>query len=161
MFDIGLSELGLIGVVALVVIGPKRLPTVARTVGTLLGRAQRYIRDVKDEVNQQVEFEALKNTVQSVESEVKGAGDAMRDQWSSINDDLHLLSPVPSWDEVLSKTQLQERTRRFHRRAAQTQGRTPLWFKQQQGVRRNLQSGSARMVRYRRNSAPRRPSFFA
>jgi sec-independent protein translocase protein TatB len=51
MFDIGLSKMALIGAVALVVIGPEKLPRVARTVGTLLGKAQRYVSDVKAEVN--------------------------------------------------------------------------------------------------------------
>ena len=51
MIDIGLSKMALIGVVALIVIGPEKLPRVARTVGALLGKAQRYVADVKSEVN--------------------------------------------------------------------------------------------------------------
>ena len=51
MIDIGLSKMALIGAVALIVIGPEKLPRVARTVGTLLGKAQRYVSDVKAEVN--------------------------------------------------------------------------------------------------------------
>jgi len=51
MFDIGLSKMALIGAVALVVIGPEKLPRVERNVGTLLGKAQRYVADVKAEVN--------------------------------------------------------------------------------------------------------------
>ena len=54
MFDIGISELGVIGVVALIVLGPEKLPKVARTVGNLLGRAQRYMADVKSKVNRQL-----------------------------------------------------------------------------------------------------------
>ena len=50
MFDIGFSELMLIGIVALIVIGPERLPKVARTLGHLLGRAQRYVNDVKSDI---------------------------------------------------------------------------------------------------------------
>lgn len=60
MFDIGFSELLLIGVVALVVIGPERLPKVARTVGLLLGRAQRYVSDVKSEIHREIELDELK-----------------------------------------------------------------------------------------------------
>ena len=51
MFDLGIEKMALIGVVALIVIGPEKLPRVARTVGTLLGKAQRYVSDVKAEVN--------------------------------------------------------------------------------------------------------------
>ena len=55
MIDIGLSKMALIGAVALIVIGPEKLPRVARTVGTLLGKAQRYVSDVKAEVNRSME----------------------------------------------------------------------------------------------------------
>jgi sec-independent protein translocase protein TatB len=60
MFDIGITEIMVIAVVALVVIGPERLPRVARTIGTLLGRAQRYVNDVKAEVNREMELEELR-----------------------------------------------------------------------------------------------------
>ena len=60
MFDLGLSKLAVIGVVALIVIGPERLPKVARTVGTLLGRAQRYLADVKAEVNREMQIDELR-----------------------------------------------------------------------------------------------------
>ena len=54
MIDIGLSKMALIGVVALIVIGPEKLPRVARTVGTLLGKAQRYVADVKASLRAQL-----------------------------------------------------------------------------------------------------------
>src|ERR1043166_8971700 len=60
MIDFGFDKLALIGAVALVVIGPEKLPRVARTVGTLLGKAQRYVADVKAEVNRSIELEELK-----------------------------------------------------------------------------------------------------
>ncbi len=60
MIDLGISKLALIGAVALIVIGPERLPKVARTVGALVGRAQRYINDVKAEVSREVELEELR-----------------------------------------------------------------------------------------------------
>jgi sec-independent protein translocase protein TatB len=46
VIDLGISKMALIGAVALIVIGPEKLPRVARTVGTLLGKAQRYVNDV-------------------------------------------------------------------------------------------------------------------
>ena len=68
MIDIGLSKMALIGVVALVVIGPEKLPKVARTVGTLLGKAQRYVNDVKSEVNRSMELDELRKMKENVES---------------------------------------------------------------------------------------------
>lgn len=60
MFDVGFSELIVIGIVALVVIGPERLPKVARTVGHLLGRMQRYVNDVKADINREMQLDELK-----------------------------------------------------------------------------------------------------
>ena len=67
MIDIGISKIALIGVVALVVIGPEKLPRVARTLGNLLGKAQRYIADVKAEVNRTMDLEELKKMKDSME----------------------------------------------------------------------------------------------
>jgi len=81
MFDIGFTELLVIGVVALIVVGPERLPRVARTAGALLGRLQRYVADVKADINREVELEELrkmKDSVQQAASEFE----------SSMNEDL-------------------------------------------------------------------------
>jgi sec-independent protein translocase protein TatB len=67
MLDIGFSELMVIGIVALVVIGPERLPRVARTAGHLLGRFQRYVSEVKSDINREMELSELKNIQASVE----------------------------------------------------------------------------------------------
>jgi len=67
MFDIGFSELVVIAIIALIVIGPERLPKVARTLGHLLGRMQRYVNDVKADISREMEFDELRklqNTVQ-------------------------------------------------------------------------------------------------
>jgi len=60
MFDIGFSEMIVIAIVALVVIGPERLPRVARTAGLLLGRLQRYVSDVKSDINREIQLDELK-----------------------------------------------------------------------------------------------------
>ena len=60
MFDVSFTELLVIGVVALVVIGPERLPKVARTLGHLVGRAQRYVSDVKSDIQREVELDELR-----------------------------------------------------------------------------------------------------
>ncbi len=68
MIDLGLTKIAVIGAVALLVIGPKDLPKVARMAGTLLGRAQRYISQVKTEVNREIEMEELRKMQQEVQS---------------------------------------------------------------------------------------------
>lgn len=77
MFDIGFSEMMVIAVVALIVIGPERLPKVARTIGHLLGRMNRYVSDVKADINREMEVEELRkfkeqfqDTAQSVEQTI-------------------------------------------------------------------------------------------
>ena len=72
MLDFDISKLAVIGTVALVVLGPERLPRVARTAGTLLGRAQRYIAIVQAEVDQQIRMEDLRKFKDDVE---RAAGD--------------------------------------------------------------------------------------
>ena len=71
MFDIGLSELMVIGIVALIVIGPERLPRVARTLGHLLGRAQRYVNDVKSDINREIQLDELKKLQTQVTDSAK------------------------------------------------------------------------------------------
>ena len=92
MFDIGFSELIVIALVALIVIGPERLPRVARTLGALLGRAQRYVNDVKADIQREVdldELKSLKSTFQdaakSVEQSVSQVGQELQAAGESLN----------------------------------------------------------------------------
>ncbi|MEI7575078.1 MAG: Sec-independent protein translocase protein TatB [Methylotenera sp.] len=66
MFDVSFSELIVIAVVALIVIGPEKLPKVARTLGALAGRMQRYVAQVKEEVNREVRFQELQQLQQEI-----------------------------------------------------------------------------------------------
>lgn len=84
MFDISFTELLLIGVVALVVIGPERLPKVARTVGHLLGRAQRYVNDVKGDIQREVELEELRKMKEEMESAAQSIHGSLRETTQSI-----------------------------------------------------------------------------
>jgi sec-independent protein translocase protein TatB len=78
MFDIGFSELMLIAVVALIVIGPERLPKVARTLGHLFGRMQRYVNDVKADISREIELDELRKLQTSMQ-------DAARSFEQSVN----------------------------------------------------------------------------
>jgi len=76
MFDIGFSELLVIGIVALIVIGPEKLPRVARTIGHLAGRLQRYVNDVKADINREIELDELRkmrDSMQNAASEIQTA----------------------------------------------------------------------------------------
>jgi len=92
MFDVGFSELIVIALVALIVIGPERLPRVARTLGALLGRAQRYVNDVKADIQREVDLDELKSirstfqdAAKSVEQSVTQAGEELQSAGESLN----------------------------------------------------------------------------
>src|SRR5438034_11579818 len=72
MFDVGFSELMVIAVVALIVIGPERLPRVARTMGHLFGRLQRYVNDVKADINREIELDELRKFKSTFEDAARG-----------------------------------------------------------------------------------------
>jgi sec-independent protein translocase protein TatB len=93
MFDIGFSEMIVIAVIALVVLGPEKLPRVARTAGHLLGRMQRYVNDVKADINREIELDELRklqkemqNTANSIEQSVKGEINAVQSEFKQIGD---------------------------------------------------------------------------
>jgi sec-independent protein translocase protein TatB len=83
MFDIGFSELLVIAVVALIVIGPERLPKVARTAGHLFGRLQRYVNDVKADINREMELEELRK----LKSQVQDAARSIEQSVSGVTRD--------------------------------------------------------------------------
>ena len=89
MFDIGVSELFVIGVVALVVIGPEKLPRVARTVGHLTGRLQRYVNDVKADINREIELEELRKFKQEVETAASGFESSVRTEMNKAETELN------------------------------------------------------------------------
>jgi sec-independent protein translocase protein TatB len=152
MIDLGVSKLALIAVVALVVVGPERLPKVARMAGNLFGRAQRYMADVKSEVNRQMEIEefkklreesasAFKEVENSIHSTVQEAGTHLSDQADIFETTFE--KPPLDEQEVLRKTKRQGRSSWGVRRAAR-----PVWFKRSAGIRTRVQSGAARMKRF-------------
>ena len=157
MIDIGLSKMALIGAVALIVIGPEKLPRVARTVGTLLGKAQRYVADVKAEVNRSMELDELKKMKETVEGAARdveqtihtSASDFEKDWNASTSDALDTPSgsysasyAEPGRGVVPAYTPPRKNWR--IKRAA-----VPQWYKARAGVRSKAQSGAARVARFR------------
>jgi sec-independent protein translocase protein TatB len=88
MFDIGFSELLVIGVVALIVIGPERLPKVARTMGHLFGRLQRYVNDVKADINREMELDELRKLKSSFEDAAREVETSVHTQVNSISSEV-------------------------------------------------------------------------
>ena len=155
MIDLGISKLAMIGAVALIVIGPEKLPRVARTVGTLIGKAQRYVSDVKAEVSRSMELDELKKMKDSVESAAKDVQQSVQSNaadfeksWaeataeaSSASDSASdyrpfLPEPVPEYQHPKKNWRLK-------------QGAMPNWYKARAGVRTKALAGAARVARFR------------
>ncbi|MEF7616473.1 Sec-independent protein translocase protein TatB [Aquincola sp. MAHUQ-54] len=155
MIDFGFDKIALIGAVALIVIGPERLPKVARTVGHFVGKAQRYVAEVKAEVNRSIELEELKkmktqfedaarNVEQTVHSEMSQHTSDLERDWADASTAGHapavgsdpLATPVPEY-------------RHPHKNWRLKRGAVPQWYKQRNGIRSKAQSGAARVARHR------------
>ncbi len=87
MFDIGFWELCLIGVVALLILGPERLPTVARTAGLWVGRARRFMADVKADIDTELKSEELR-AIKDIGADLKDASREMHDVSSELNENV-------------------------------------------------------------------------
>ena len=165
MIDLGISKMALIGAVALIVIGPEKLPRVARTVGTLLGKAQRYVADVKAEVNRSMDLEELKKMKDSVESAarevqtgVQTSASDFEKSWSeataglennsSTSDDSGLQESdgLGGWTPAPPEYRHPKKNFRLKQKAV------PQWFKARTGTRTRAQSGAARVARFRPRS---------
>ena len=173
MLDLGISKMALIGAVALIVIGPEKLPRVARTVGTLLGRAQRYVNDVKAEVNRAMDVDELKHmkdsfeqTGREVERSLHQVGTNIDREMSSVRSALGGTGDDPAHGadsgahafEASAPAPPQYRPPGKKWRVKR--GATPQWYKARAGVRRHILSASARVARYRpkidpKSTAPR------
>jgi sec-independent protein translocase protein TatB len=163
MIDLGISKLALIGVVALVVIGPEKLPKVARMVGTMLGKAQRYVADVKAEVNRTMELEELKKMKASVESAARDVETSLQQtssdfdkEWSQVTAGLEgseaSSSPFKPTDAYSIGAPVYPEYRHPKKNFRLKQKAVPQWFKARSGSRTRVLSGAARVARYRPKS---------
>jgi sec-independent protein translocase protein TatB len=148
MIDIGLSKMALIGVVALVVIGPEKLPRVARTVGTLLGKAQRYVADVKAEVNRSMELDELRKMKDTVESAARDVEQSIHTSASDFQKDLESLG-IGDLPEPLPDAPVMPAYRHPGKNWRLKRAAVPQWYKARAGVRTKAQSGAARVARFR------------
>jgi len=89
MFDIAFTELMVIGLVALIVIGPEKLPRMARTVGHLAGRLQRYVADVKADINREIELDELRKMRDSMQQSASNLESTVQGELNKTADDLN------------------------------------------------------------------------
>jgi sec-independent protein translocase protein TatB len=158
MIDLGLTKLAIIGAVALVVIGPEKLPKVARMAGTLYGRAQRYLHEVKSEVSREIEMEELRNLhkdiqdsaqsfkseVETFKSEVENTVSAhMNEVESAWRGDTAVMPTTASTDDI------ERKARDFRRKKLAKTSSMPAWYKNRQGTRQHVLSGAARVRKFR------------
>ena len=92
MFDIGFSEIFVIALVALIVVGPERLPKVARTLGHLLGRMQRYVSDVKADISREMELDELRKLQSTVEEAARSIEQSVHKEISATESQLNTIT---------------------------------------------------------------------
>ena len=146
MVDLGLDKLALIGAVALIVIGPEKLPKVARTVGHLLGKARRYVADVKAEVSRSMDMEELAKARKQFQD---AAQDVTTTVAGTLNEAAQTLTEpfdADAWNSPLPTPSIKPPKKNWRLKRS----RTPQWFKQTAGIRQHVQSGAARVKRHRR-----------
>jgi sec-independent protein translocase protein TatB len=176
MLDLGLTKMAVIGVVALVVLGPERLPGVARTAGALFGRAQRYINDVKSEVAREMELDELKkmrtefetaasNVESTIHDTLRRHESELNDAWKegtsvapSIAGSTGESSDSAASDKPWASTSSSTSTRRKNWRVKQAA--IPNWYKRTTSRRTRVQSGAARVARHTPATLRRQTKFF-
>ena len=149
MIDIGVTKLAIIGGIALIVIGPEKLPGLAKTIGTLLGRARRYVADVKAEVNRSMELDELKKMKETVESAARDVENSIQtssnDFEKSWAETTSMVTNSTSADAYISFPQYKHPKKKWRVK----QGATPSWYKARTGTRTRALSGAARVARFR------------
>jgi sec-independent protein translocase protein TatB len=157
MIDLGLSKLALIGVVALVVVGPERLPKVARMAGTLFGRAQRYINDIKSEVSREIELEELRKMHKDMQDAATEVEQTIAHNISELESDVHEALSNPLLEPV-SPDRITVKVKDFRKKKLARTSAIPGWYKKQSGRRTRVISGAARVAKYRPAGAARKIS---
>ncbi|MPQ59172.1 Sec-independent protein translocase protein TatB [Duganella sp. FT27W] len=159
MIDLGLTKMAVIGVIALIVIGPEKLPKVARMAGNLYGRAQRYLNNVKSEVTREIELEELRNLQKEVQ---EAAHNIKSDVENSIAENLSEVQnawhDTPAMEDIssastsfstVSSDDLARKAREFRRKKLVRNSAVPGWYKQRHGGKLHVTSGAARVARFR------------
>jgi sec-independent protein translocase protein TatB len=149
VIDIGISKMALVGAVALIVIGPEKLPGVARTVGTLLGKARRYVADVKAEVTRSMELDELKKMKETVEGAARDVENSIQTNASDFEKSWNSDSDAAATADLENALVNYPEYRHPKKKWRVKQGAMPNWYKARAGVRTKALSGAARVARFR------------
>jgi len=149
MIDIGVAKIALIGAVALIVIGPEKLPRLARTIGTMLGKAQRYVADVKQEVSRSMELDELKKMKETVEGAARDVQNSIQTNASDFEKSWSETTGDSSTSASLPGLEMFPEYRHPKKKWRLKTGATPQWYKARSGTRTRTQSGAARVARFR------------
>ncbi len=154
MIDIGLSKIIIISVVALVVIGPERLPAAAKALGILWSRFQHYIFKLKQEVNQHISLEEISHlkaqaleATHSIQIDLQNVHNQASQTFSDLHTSLHNVEDSNIYNTDKYYYQPKFCNGRYSWRLKRLN--MPLWYKHKNSVRNRVQSGSARMRRFR------------
>ena len=169
MFDLGLSKIFILAIVGLIVLGPERLPKVARVAGALFGRAQRYVQTVKEDVTREMnaaELGEIKEMAQSVQADIRSAEQQMRQSWQDTHEELQKSYAGDTLNKSVDHSDYQNalavaRARRTCRASWRVKlGKTPQWYKAQQRMPKKVRSEAARMSIHRSYQSSKRPRGF-
>ncbi len=149
MIDIGVTKLAIIGAIALLVIGPEKLPSLAKTAGTLLGRARRYVADVKAEVSRSMELDELKKVKETVESAAREVEQSIQTGTADFEKSWAETTGMATQASSISAYASFPEYKHPHKKWRVKQGATPRWYKVRSGIRTNALSGAARVARFR------------
>jgi len=149
MIDIGVAKIALIGAIALIVIGPEKLPRLARTIGTMLGKAQRYVADVKQEVSRSMELDELKKMKETVEGAARDVQNSIQTNASDFEKSWSETTGDSSTSASLPGLEMFPEYRHPKKKWRLKTGATPQWYKARSGTRTRTQSGAARVARFR------------
>jgi len=152
MIDLGLAKLAMIGAVALIVIGPEKLPKVARMAGTLLGRAQRYMNQVKAEVSREMEMDELRKVQKDMEEAAAELKSTVAKEMSSVEQEVNSIWQHPPDQPLPEQAGIARKAREFRRKKLVRNSALPGWYRQQQGGKSRLLSAAARVAKYRPKS---------
>jgi sec-independent protein translocase protein TatB len=154
MIDLGLTKLALIGGVAMIVIGPERLPAAARVAGRLFGRAQTYLGKLKAEINQQMEADTLKEQKKSLSesadilrSVADDLAEAEQDYSAAILEANRSFEHISEFGPPVSEEDIRNKQRSFSRKKRHYLSGPPVWYQRTRGKvgsRSSLRSSAAR-----------------
>ena len=162
MIDFGLTKMMMIGVVALVVIGPEKLPKVARMAGSLFGRAQRYMNEVKAEVSREMELDELRKMHEEVQTAAAAVHQSVAQEMADVQNQVNTAftgGNTIAPPRRLDPADIARKSKDF-RKSRIARAAVPSWYKQKNGQKTRVISAAARVARYKPRNLASKSNFF-